>query len=215
MSFIMIGMNDMPEQEPYKAPISVFTEIKFNVDRQDDGGVWVSASGFDSSLSYGKPLGWLSVDSGDTFQQLHRQNELPEFLEYDEDTLHLAKSKLSVPDTVNALIALEWKYEQNLFVWYRPEELSFFVEQSYETSNEMRCWIFPIKQLGKYIGGYSDQYMPFDEGMELAAMRTPLDFLDNGCMECCWELDDSKSVKYYTDIMLGMGFVLDPELETK
>jgi hypothetical protein len=208
-------MNDMPAQEPYEAPICVFTEIKFNVDRQDDGTVWVSAYGFDSTLWKGKPLGWVSIDScKSTIEILSQQNELPDFLEYDNEVFYLAKSILDLPDTATALIALGWKYEQNLFVWYRPEELSFFVEQSEETSNEMLCWIFPIEQLGKYIGGYDDHSMPFCEGMELAAMRTPLDFLDNGCMECCWELDDSKSVKYYTDKMLEMGFVLDPELET-
>jgi hypothetical protein len=172
-------------------------QFRFNVGTKGDGKVYAALTMLDDDG--GSCVAW-AIDE-------FAENNPTDFLTSDIDIDHMMESSLSESDTKEELLALGYEFSDQVFMWYRPEELKFLVEQDVDAGEDMRCWVFVEFDPDHPNAMYSDT-------IGESVMHTVPDFLNAGNRdsECMWTLDDSKSIKYYTDIMLRLGFVLDPFL---
>jgi hypothetical protein len=93
--------------------------IKFNLDTRVNGAVCVAIAVIDEDGD---------SDTVDAIDEIDEENGFPEFLTRDSDGDHLMISALSVNETKEKLIAFGYEFSEKVFMWYRPEELSFQID---------------------------------------------------------------------------------------
>jgi hypothetical protein len=93
--------------------------IRFNLGTRLDGTVCVAIEVIDEDGD---------SDTIDAIDEIDDEGGFPKFLTRDPDSDHLLISALNVEETKEKLIAFGYEFNEKVFMWYHPSELSFQID---------------------------------------------------------------------------------------
>lgn len=133
-------------------------------------------------------------------------SDLPDFLRLDRGS-RLYASNLSEDETRKRLLDLGWMNEPRVFLWYRPNQLAFYVDK--EGSGDGALVIIdPIEDCCDF----DYEILPYNDDLRGDALEDHPPFLGEAVGENMFELAEALSVGEIRKRMRNLGYVYDTSL---